>query len=94
VDSTYSVVDEVNQAAVFDDASTVQISALYSNRGNVYIGRSDGKLLKGVRTLWQRRSDFGNSNELNNMTVITRSTTDNVVLSGGVLNVTNAIIRV
>jgi hypothetical protein len=93
-DSTYALYDEVDQGVVFEDSSTVQINAIYGNRGNVYVGRSDGKLLKGTRTLWESRRDFSNGGEVDSLSIITRSTTDNLLIQDGALNVTNAIVRV
>lgn len=93
-DSTKVTQDEVSFGSTFDDTSTIQVNAIYGNRGNVYVGRSDGTLTKGNRTIWESRRDFANADEINYMTIITRSTTDNYVVQQGALTVTNAIIRV
>jgi hypothetical protein len=86
--------EDVDQPVVFDDTATAQISSIYGNRGNVYAGRSDGKILKGARTLWESRREFSNADELKFVSVITRSSGDNLSVQNGLLNITNAIVRV
>jgi hypothetical protein len=92
--SSESKGEDVDQAIVFDDTATIQITSLFGNRGNVYAGRSDGKILKGTRILWESRRDFSNPSEVNLVSVITRSSADNLVVQNGSLNITNAIVRV
>ena len=94
IDSVLSLTDEIDQAVVFNDSTTIQITAMFGNRGNIYAGRSDGKILQGVRTLWESRRDFSNDDEINFMSIITRSATDNLTIGNGILNITNAIVRV
>jgi hypothetical protein len=86
--------DEATFGTIFNDTSTIQINSICGNRGSVYVGRSDGQLLKGSRVLWESRRDFSNSNEKDCLSIVTRSSTDNYVIQNGTLKVTNAIIRV
>lgn len=86
--------DEVSFGTVFDDTSTIQINSVFGNRGNVYVGRSDGLLLKGARILWESRRDFSNPEESKYLSIITKSTSSNYVVQDGIMTVTNAIIRV
>ena len=94
VDTDYIDTYEINQAVICDDPGTVQITSIYVNRGNLYVGRSDGLLLRGVRELWQTRREFFNATELQYTTTINRSDSSSLSLSGGVLSVTNEVIRI
>lgn len=92
-DQNFTTVNEIDLPLVFDDASTIQINSVFSTRGNVYISRSDGKLLKGVKTVWRSRRDFSNEDELKHVTVISRGTTAPELSSGAVV-LQNEVIRV
>lgn len=92
-DTSLAVVEDISQAVVFDDASTVQINGMYSNRGNLYVGLSNGKLTRGVRSIWRCRHDFGNEQELAQVTVQRRGTTTEEVVNGA-LTITNEVIRI
>lgn len=56
--------EETNQAFAYDDPTTIDIVSVCSNGTNVYAGRTDGKLLKGDRTMWRVRRDFANRDEI------------------------------
>lgn len=91
--SDLSKIEEISQAIVFDDPSTVQITSVFANRGNVYVGRSDGQLLKGVRSIWRSRRDFNNPQEIDLVTVQYKGTTSPEI-SKGAIKLTNETIRI
>lgn len=92
-DQSINTEDEINQALVFDDPSTTQINGLFANRGNVYVARSDGKLLKGVRSVWESRHDFYNEKEINYLDIQSRGDTS-ASISNGILKLTNEVARI
>ena len=63
VDETLRWRQEVYQSFGFDDPTALQIGDIYSNGSNIYVGRSDGKLFKGGRLMWEVRRDFANNEE-------------------------------
>ena len=61
--SSYTSILEVDNSIVFSDPSTVQVNVVGSDNSDIYVGRSDGKLLKGYRQLWQYKQGFGSKSE-------------------------------
>ncbi len=92
--STYIGVEEIDQAIVFDDIDSVQVNGIYANRGNLYVARSDGKLLKGTRLLWQNRRNFSQSSELGGLTRLKTSDDSTAVIESGALKIVNETIRI
>ena len=64
INSELSHREEVHQAFAYDDPTTIDIKSICSNGEHVYAGRSDGRLLRGDRTMWQVRRDFSNRDEI------------------------------
>lgn len=90
--SSLQFTEELDQALVFDDPTTVQINAIASNRGNVYVARSDGSLLRGVKALWDSRRNFNTAKELSLLDFVTTKGETALELDGGSLLVTDEII--
>jgi len=65
INKSLSNTQEVYQAFTYDDPTTIDISSIYSNGKNIYVGRTDGKVFKGDRTMWRSRKDFSNREEIN-----------------------------
>lgn len=93
-DSDYSNAEEVDQILLFDDPSEVKVNAITSNRGNVYVARSDGKVLRGNHSVWESRRDFNDNRELNYVTVVKKSDDNTISIENGVLTIVNNIIRI
>jgi hypothetical protein len=93
-DTSYSNVEEIYQGFIVDDPSTVQITSVFANRGNIYVGRTDGKLLRGVRSLWESRHEFSDNRELNTVTVISKTDDNNLSVNDGILKLQNEVIRI
>jgi hypothetical protein len=64
IDNSLLFREEVGQAFAYDDPTTIDILTICSNGANIYAGRTDGKLLKGDRTMWSVRRDFANRDEI------------------------------
>lgn len=93
-DTAYQNLDEVDQPAVFDDPGTAQINSVHGNRGRVYVGRSDGKLLRGTKLIWQSRREFGNPKEAKNLITISKGHAGSVTAADGSLKIQDKIVRV
>jgi hypothetical protein len=87
-------IEETHQAILFDDPSTVQITSVFANRGNLYVGRTDGKLVRGVRSLWESRKEFSDERELEHVEVVKKSADTDVSVTNGVLKLQNEVIRI
>lgn len=92
-DTSYSDIEEVYHGILFDDPNTVQSNSVFANRGNIYVGRSDGVVLRGTRSIWESRREFSNIREIENLTII-KKTDDTVSIEDGLLKVKNEIIRI
>jgi hypothetical protein len=93
-DSTYVDIEEIDNAIVFDDPGTAQISAIHVNRGRIYVARTDGKLLRGTKLLWESRREFGNNAELDSLTTVSKNSSGFVRVSAGSLKIQDNIVRV
>lgn len=93
-DAAYSDIDEIDHAIVFDDPGTAQISAVYSNQGRLYVARTDGKLLRGTKLLWESRREFGNNAEADNLNTVSKNASGFVRVSAGSLKIQDKIVRV
>lgn len=93
-DNVYTVVDEIDHAIVFDDPGTAQITSVYSNRGRLYVARSDGKLLRGTKLLWETRREFSNDKEIDGLTAVNKGDSGLIRVSLGSLKIQNKVVRV
>ena len=83
---------EVDQAAIFDDPGMAQITAIYPNRGRVYVSTSDGQILRGEKILWESRLDFTNPLEIESINVV-NTAPDGTVISNNGIQITDAVVR-
>lgn len=86
--------EETFQVFAYDDPTTVDIKTVCSNGTNIYAGRSDGKLFKGDRTMWEVSRNFSNRDEIG--FVKKNILSDNYIIdvSGGALKISKASIRI
>ncbi len=91
--TTFQLVDELYETIQFDDPSTVQVNAVLSDNADIYLARSDGKLVKASRELWKFRRDFAGAAE-KELLESTNGTDSNVIsVDKGVVTVKTAVIR-
>lgn len=64
LDETLAYRDEAISAFVYDDPTTINVSAAFANGSSIYVGKEDGKVLKGDRKMWRSSRDFSNRKEL------------------------------
>lgn len=85
--------DQVTMMFGFNDPSSLDLQAVFSNGTNVYAGRSDGRLFKGDRLLWQSRRDFSNREEINFVRTKLLSNESSVTVNNGSLRINQASVR-
>lgn len=85
--------DITNICFAFDDPTSLAMTSVYSNGTNVYAGRSDGRIYRGDRLLWQSRRDFSNSEEIDFVSPKLLSTEASVTVGDGVLRVDQSMVR-
>lgn len=89
----YLLFEEIYQGWLFDDSGTVEITGISNSRGQIYIGKSNGQILKGSKKIWDNRINFGNNKELARLSVFSREYSLPSI-TNGVLNIKNEIIRI
>ena len=90
----YADIEEIDQAALFDDPGTSQVTSLHPSNGKVYVARSDGELLRGTKLVWESRRDFGNNKESEHINLVNKGEDGYVLFSAGSLSIKNQIVRV
>lgn len=94
IDTDYSTLEEVDCGAVFDDPGTIEVNGITRNRGYLYVGRSDGSILRGSNSLWDSRREFKNTNEMDVLTTTSKSSNSSMAIQDGVLQVEDKVIRI
>lgn len=92
--SLYSGIEEIYQTLLFDDPDTSQITSVYSSRGNLFVSKDNGQLLKGTRSLWETRKEFSNVKELENITTVDKTLDNSAEIIDGRLMLKDQIIRI
>lgn len=96
-DTSLVNVQEIVKTIEVDDPTTIRIGDILSDDAHLYIGKSNGILLRGHRKIWGTRRLFGNSEELKSIESLYgtgNESGDKYTSSGGVLTVKNITIRV
>lgn len=93
-DATLLLSEEIDQAIVFDDVSTIRVNSVFVNRGSLFVSRTDGRLLKGEKLLWHNRRDFNKTAELSQLTRQSSSDGSSSEIINGALIVKNETIRI
>lgn len=94
VDETLRWRQEVYQIFGFDDPTALHIGDIYSNGSNIYAGRSDGKLFKGSRLMWEVRRDFANNEEDSFIKKNLLATDSEITFEEGYLKISKANIQI
>jgi hypothetical protein len=92
-DDDLTDVEEVCLGALFDDPTTLKVNAVMSDGADLYVGRSDGKLLKASRGLWKSRRHFVGEGEKTILENAFGTDGSKLSVSDGVVTVTKAVIR-
>ncbi len=97
VDSSYtdSYIDK--SSIYFNDPDTIIVTSSIDDMGYVYLGRNDGKILRGSPLLWETRRSFANDEEINLLGLSSddkgQEADDSWDLVGGFLELKNKSIR-
>ena len=63
VDDDYTNLDIEESSIYFNDPDTIIVTSSIADMSYVYIGRNDGKILRGSPLFWETRRSFANSGE-------------------------------
>lgn len=89
-DSEFTDLEEVDCGFVFNDPSPVKVRSMRKEGSYFYIGRSDGKLLRGTPLFWQSRRDYADANESNALDAFGDS---GASISDGALTISSGTVR-
>lgn len=76
----------------FNDPTTITINSVVDDMSYVYIGRNDGKILRGSPLFWESRKIYADENEVEVLGLTEEELEDNVV-QDGFLKLKNTTIR-
>jgi hypothetical protein len=85
--------DQTTAMFAFDDPTSLDLTSVFSNGTNIYAGRSDGRIYKGDRLLWQSRRDFSNQEEINFIRKNLLSEEAEIVIDNGSLKISQGSVR-
>ena len=88
VDDNYTATNIDKQSVYFNDPETITISSLIDDMNYVFVGRNDGKIMRGSPLLWEVRRVFSNEEEVEDLGLDPIES-----LSNGFLKINNEIIR-
>lgn len=66
-DTNYNTVQADGFGVYFDDPDTITMTSSIDDMSYVYVGRNDGKIMRGSPLLWEVRRVFSNSDEDSNV---------------------------
>lgn len=85
--------EQAHMVFAFDDPSSLNATAVHSNGNSLYVGRSDGRLYRGDKLLWQSRIDFSNSDEEKYIRKRLLAKDSQIKVEDGVLKITKGVAR-
>jgi hypothetical protein len=88
IDTPDVVTQEAYFGAITNDPGTIQATGIASTTSEVFVGRSDGTLLRGSRNIWQLNRSFSGTSEAD---LLQQQYGAGVEFSGGVLTPSVAI---
>jgi hypothetical protein len=89
LDSSYSTLDEVDYAILFDDPTAVKITGMCDDGSFLYAAQTDGRLLQGSPLLWQSRREYSNSAESD----VLKKFGTGITVVDGYLKITDGTVR-
>ena len=88
VDDNFTTTDIDKQSIYFNDPETITISSLIDDMNYIFVGRNDGKIMRGSPLLWEVRRVFSDSVEIEDVGLDPETHQDN-----GFLKIFNTTIR-
>jgi hypothetical protein len=88
VDKTYTPIDIDMKNIYLNDPSTITITSAVDDMSYIYLGRNDGKILRGSPLLWEVRKVYSNPQETDLLNL-----SEGNSISDGFLKIKNMIVR-
>jgi len=97
IDVEYQNKVDKNFGIIFNDPSTLSINSMVNDMSYIYLGRNDGKILRGSPLFWECRRIFSNEEEIDRSRefIIKEKNPDEskAEIENGVLKIKNSIIK-
>lgn len=96
VDDTFTSTNIEKASIYFDDPTTVTVTSSVDDMSYIYLGRNDGKILRGSSLLWESRKDYSNAKEADALNVTYYNdpiVEDENNISGGFLTLKDKVIE-
>ncbi len=63
INDIYTVMEFVNYGIFMNDPETITINSMINDLSYIFIGRNDGKIMRGSSLFWETRRSFSNASE-------------------------------
>ena len=94
VDDNFTIIDIDKFSVYFNDPETINITSLIDDLSYVFVGRNDGKILRGSPLFWESRKSFFNPDEYEEIGLSPNVSDDTTSgLRDGFLQLINTTIR-
>jgi len=90
IDDDYTTTDIDKQNIYFNDPETITMNSLIDDMNYIFVGRNDGKIMRGSPLLWEVRRVFSDEKEIEDLGL--NSDTD-MDISKGFLKINNKTVR-
>ncbi len=92
VNTNFNIKEVEGYSIYFNDPTTITINSIVDDMSYVYIGRNDGKILRGSPLFWESRKVYADENEADMLGLTEKELVDNKV-EDGFLKLKNTTIR-
>ena len=93
VDDTYTDIDIEKSSIYFNDPDTIIVTSSIDDMSYVYVGRNDGKILRGSPLFWETRRSFSENGEVDLLGLSADDNGDTWSIVDGFLELKNINVR-
>ena len=95
VNDNYEFSFDKYYGVMFDDQPVVSVNSLVDDMAYIYLGRDDGKILRGSPLLWETRKNFSDPREesLMDETIIGGGVNDAAIVKNGLLRIDKSFFK-
>ncbi len=96
LDDNFTNIDIYKSSIYFNNPETITVNSMVDDLSYIFVGRNDGKILRGSALFWETRRSFSNADEYEYLGLDPNVASDDTTTSGrrsGFLQLVNTTIR-